>query len=203
MILQLVQGTESIALRLKSPGNTGQIINSEDLQLLIHPSKNNGCCSTMGSPLYFHGCWPVHRTGVDTADYTNDFPTLVFDSVGVDLEGRIIFDLDDNFQKLTPGRYGAAVRVKPPEIPPELPENVVIKGGFPSSNMASFSTISGDLQGGCLVFNNPYKHEAYTITPPACVLARFEISVEHPCMEHYIDQIAVVITPTPEEMADV
>lgn len=188
MILYLIQGMSSLALRIKETNRQSQLTDWRQLQLLIQPGEAQWDTCHMGSPWVLTGCWPGHRTGVDTANYRPDFPTICYDAEELDPDGRVVFRLDQRLWCLPPGRYLGSIRTYghnglgwvPPfnlthDMSREALEGVILPPGYQGE--------------GC--YYQPDACPPPVEPPKCCILARFDIDLGPACHEHTIDQAAV------------
>ena len=181
MIVFVSRGAARLAVRIKEIKTLSQLVTWEPLQLCIAHSQTG---KVRASPWFFYGWWPGVPTGVDINNqFFPDVPTVVYNALDSDEEGRIVFKLDHRFFSLPNGRYHAEVRAIPrrdrfsPPVkvlpPPEErdipPEFIIGRQCGPEPELPP----------------PPPPHEK------CCILARFEIELGPECSDNFADQIAV------------
>lgn len=188
MIMRLSEGVSRIALKVRDVGTQRILTDWRMLQLLIQPGQYDVDCGPNGSPWFLHGCWPMHPTGVDIANYRHDFPTLCYNADELDPDGRVVFGLDHRLWELPKGRYSGILRLYPHG---RLPVNLrmvhdVHKRPAPKGIVIPEEYKAGE-HGCSPEFPRPVPHPK---PPKCCILYQFDIDLGPLCSDHIVDSVA-------------
>lgn len=188
MILSLNRYTPRLALRIRNTVDRGQTTEWEKLQLVIEPAPMRKGCHVGGSPWFLCGCWPFHPTGVDVANpCAPEFPAIIIDAEGTDLEGRVQFPLKDKIWDLPNGRYLGTVRIHSHTPPINIP--VVQKAYSVFGQLGAASTYNESKNKIPCCCPHPIK----LVSEPSCELFSFEIDLGPECAQHMVDQVEATV----------
>lgn len=181
MIVYISKGTAQLAVRIREIKKLSQLVSWEPLQLCIAHSQTG---KVRASPWIFYGYWPGVPTGVDINNqFFPDVPTVVYNAVENDADGRVVFNLDHRLFSLPNGRYRAAIRALPRRDKFSPPVKVLPP---PEERDIPPEFIIGRKCGP--------EPELPPPPPPrehCCVLAQFDIELGPECSDNFADQIAV------------